>query len=850
MATAITSVVRAQSAVRGGGGGAGVLAVCVLFCGILNGAARAQCIDYETIRDERLVGEVALSGFDLEIRSVAVAGDIAILGGFQNVPDEYLGFVQVVDIADPGSAAVVGWLNLAAAVDDVAVSGHHAYVTTESALHVVDITYPWRPLPVGELGLPAGAGGLAVRDGYAFVADGEAGLLVIDVADPALPLLRGWVNTFGHEDSDGDGTPDRYTLGRVRDVALGQRYVIATSSIGLLTIDATDPAEPRIAHHLASTALDGRLSLAGDRALVTTARGVQPIDVADPLAPQLLERVEALDAVSDIALSGDHAFAADERAGLQVIALADPQRPRSLWLPVPGRAHAVALSGDLAYVADADRLRIVDIGEPDDLPPVGALDFGHSAGGIAISDDHAYLAVTAGLAVVDLADPLNPRLVADAYTPGISSGVAVAGTHAYIADGYAGLQVIDIADPGAPRLVGAVATAAWAHGVALAGSYAFVATSNAGLQVIDVSEPTDPRPVGLVATPGNAEGVVIGGNLAYVTGEPFVLHVIDIADPLAPQPLGVLAPSAGWWDDYAGHDIALAGDYAYVVHRYGKGLVVVDVSTPTNPLAVTEIDVPGWGIAVHGAYAYVANPGADLQVLEIADPASPRRIGSFHTRGTSADVAVHDGRMYVTGAGLSVAPLQCESALAVFVADLQARRDGRQGVVSWSVSQPQTGVEFRIWREAAGQARTLLGEATPTAASAYRFVDLAAPDGAAEYWLEIVAADADATWYGPAHLTAATLPAVAQLRQNRPNPFNPRTSLQYSLPQAGHVTLVVHDMLGRRVATLLDAVLAAGEWTAEWDGLDDHRLPAPSGLYVARLQTPDGVRSVKMTLAR
>ena len=69
------------------------------------------------------------------------------------------------------------------------------------------------------------------------------------------------------------------------------------------------------------------------------------------------------------------------------------------------------------------------------------------------------------------------------------------------------------------------------------------------------------------------------------------------------------------------------------------------------------------------------------------------------------------------------------------------------------------------------------------------------------------------------------------LEQNRPNPFNPKTVLAYQMPQAGHVTLVVHNAAGQRVATLVDRNVDAGAHTATWRGLDDNGESVSSGVY-------------------
>lgn len=99
---------------------------------------------------------------------------------------------------------------------------------------------------------------------------------------------------------------------------------------------------------------------------------------------------------------------------------------------------------------------------------------------------------------------------------------------------------------------------------------------------------------------------------------------------------------------------------------------------------------------------------------------------------------------------------------------------------------------------------------------------------------------------GPAEVpTALAINAVA------PNPFNPRTTVFFDLPQAAEVTLAIHDLRGRLVATLWQGALAGGHHRIDWDGLDAQGHAMPSGIYLARLTTAGGEgRTVKMTLAR
>jgi FlgD Ig-like domain len=83
-----------------------------------------------------------------------------------------------------------------------------------------------------------------------------------------------------------------------------------------------------------------------------------------------------------------------------------------------------------------------------------------------------------------------------------------------------------------------------------------------------------------------------------------------------------------------------------------------------------------------------------------------------------------------------------------------------------------------------------------------------------------------------------------------PNPFNPETTVRYSLSAKGHVTLDVYDARGMHVATLVDGENGAGAHTSTWNGRDEHGAPVGSGVYFLQLATPAGTRSTKITLLK
>ncbi|MFH2036783.1 MAG: FlgD immunoglobulin-like domain containing protein [Candidatus Zixiibacteriota bacterium] len=99
-------------------------------------------------------------------------------------------------------------------------------------------------------------------------------------------------------------------------------------------------------------------------------------------------------------------------------------------------------------------------------------------------------------------------------------------------------------------------------------------------------------------------------------------------------------------------------------------------------------------------------------------------------------------------------------------------------------------------------------------------------------------------------LSSELLPMTFSLEQNYPNPFNPMTYIEYAIPQAGHVTLDIFNVLGQKVRSLVDGEMSAGAHTAVWDSNDNSGNSVATGVYFYRLQFGDMVKHKKMVLLK
>lgn len=96
----------------------------------------------------------------------------------------------------------------------------------------------------------------------------------------------------------------------------------------------------------------------------------------------------------------------------------------------------------------------------------------------------------------------------------------------------------------------------------------------------------------------------------------------------------------------------------------------------------------------------------------------------------------------------------------------------------------------------------------------------------------------------------AEVPGELFLAQNYPNPFNPSTVIRFGLPRSGEVQLTIYNILGERVAELVNGALPAGQYTYTWEGRNRNGQPLASGVYFYRLESEGKILQKKMLLVR
>ena len=271
-----------------------------------------------------------------------------------------------------------------------------------------------------------------------------------------------------------------------------------------------------------------------------------------------------------------------------------------------------------------------------------------------------------------------------------------------------------------------------------------------------------------------------------------------------------------------GGDLYVGGDFTQAGGAPAGGLAVWDGA------AWSEYE---GGVQRDGGYAVVH----DLQVHE----GDLFLGGNFSSVGGRGEVSYNLAR-WVDG-----------TLVPVFLQGFEATWTGARVELCWSVAQADGSGTFRL--EASADTETWPVPCRLADDGSYRAED--APrrhDRPREVTYTLYYLDAGAQ--EPTRLESRTLelPPLSHTRIERvhPNPFNPGTTVTFSLARGGQVDLAVYDASGRRVATLAARPFAAGEHAVAWDGRDASGRAAASGMYLLRLATDETVLSTKIVMLR
>ena len=181
-----------------------------------------------------------------------------------------------------------------------------------------------------------------------------------------------------------------------------------------------------------------------------------------------------------------------------------------------------------------------------------------------------------------------------------------------------------------------------------------------------------------------------------------------------------------------------------------------------------------------------------------------------------------------------------------------AQKQENQGIdLAWTIRYPKKCAGFNVYRsESRDDNYIKINDNMIYGETNFSYQDNTALAGKTYYYkLENISINGNKKFHYSISVTAPK-PDKFSLWQNYPNPFNTKTSIKYELPVATQVKIIVSNVLGRKVKTLVDEHQEAGFYTVYWDGVDDLGENVVSGIYFYTMATSVGKNTRKMIVVR
>ena len=694
----------------------------------------------------------------------------------------------------------------------------YLYAASNWGFEIFSLTEPANPVRIGEIVTPGRAQSVVVDGDTAYVADGAAGVHVIDIAVPTTPslikTLGGFIDARKVQIADGN----LYVLDRTRGMLVYNQH------------DVRNVQTPR------------------PRRFFRT--GGTPINVV---------------------IHDDTVYLSDDKHGLYIL---EPSPFgnfdfRSI-VPILAAAYAIQETKDMAYAYVASgNLTLVDVTDIQNPETDFRLNTPGLSTGIQLRNNIVYLTdQQAGLHIMDVRNPQQPQRISSHPTFGNATDIVIHETLAYVADGKGGIQTIDVSTPESPE---------WLHHHAFGGTvYGFdvaetaegartvyVANGVDGLRTLEFTTPYHgtltrnlPLPTDTLAFDDQLEGasctkVRVQDGYGFVAAETG-MFIVDLERNTIAAHIPTSAPVS---------DIALHGDYAYLC---AESLIVVDNRAPQQRRIASERDVHGsaYRIVIDASspsHAYVAALEGGLHIFDITTPAVPRPVGSYATLGNATGVTFAEERAYLLDSGVGVVALDVS----------EPNKPKLHGIYENDALpiDAQVGGNYLYLLDSKGiqliDTRTL----TATSSVVYKSRELWFPSElkltdtalyiADLYQIRIFRVHPE----GYSLAVEETIPSdwipdvtnstpVNHLSQNFPNPFNPETWIPYQLASDTNVSLYIYDAQGKQIYTKALGYRKMGSHTAYWNGRNAVGETVASGVYFYAIRAGGFHATRKMLIQR
>ena len=185
-----------------------------------------------------------------------------------------------------------------------------------------------------------------------------------------------------------------------------------------------------------------------------------------------------------------------------------------------------------------------------------------------------------------------------------------------------------------------------------------------------------------------------------------------------------------------------------------------------------------------------------------------------------------------------------ETLIPVELTSLQAASTNDAVELTWTTATETENLGYHVYRSMSDDGEyskiskeLIQGAGSSDQAHSYSYIDQDVKAGNIYYYkLADVDFNGNTAFHGPISVTVEAVPSKYSLAQSYPNPFNPETAINFSIKQAGKVSLKIYNLQGQLIRSLVDADKLAGSYSVIWNGTNDQGVRVSSGTYLYTLK--------------
>ncbi len=346
-------------------------------------------------------------------------------------------------------------------------------------------------------------------------------------------------------------------------------------------------------------------------------------------------------------------------------------------------------------------------------------------------------------------------------------------------------------------------------GIVLMDDYAVMAMGSLGLGLVEISNPDLMSEVSLTPTGDVCRDLALLGTDHVVTAEWSAVRIYDLRDPTAPVGISGVAVTQA-------RTVAVSGDLVFVACG-NLGLAIVDISNPSAPTFVKQVPVGGFvdQVAAEGNLVYLTGYLVGLVTVDVSTPSTSHIVDTLPLSGEPIAIVIRGGYAYIpVKEAVTVNPERPDYDAMALV-----RLNGTDLPTVVDYFFPYEGYSTI----ALGDDMVILG---------------------AENLYDLTLAQLQCPDVSDVPISPATQLSLAT---PWPNPFNPRVSVRFSLPENLQGRLRVHDLRGNLVAEVWRGTGTGRDMNAVWNGTDKAGRACPSGTYAFVLSDLEGRQSSRVT---